>query len=255
MRDNVRAFVETAVESFGLRGPVYEFGSYLVAGQEHVANLRPLFAGDTYVGCDMRDGPGVDRVEDLAQVNLPDGVARTIVCVDTLEHVFQVERAVQEMVRLLAPGGFLLLSAPMDFRIHAYPDDYWRLTPSCLARLLAPLDGVVIGSQGVEKFPHTVLGIGCKAPLDPAFVRRAGMFVASFQAAATARSAALRPWLRMRRWFRALFLGKGERRRQANYFQSRFSVQVGWRERELSAATCQLMGMASGAAKARRVAR
>jgi SAM-dependent methyltransferase len=226
MRENVRAFVETAAETFRLKGPVYEFGAYQVEGQAEIADLRPVFRGERYIGCDARPGPGVDRVEDLQRLRLADGVARTIVCVDTLEHVFDVPRAVEEMIRVLAPGGILLVAAPMDFRIHQYPDDYWRLTPSCLARLLSPLDGLVIGSQGVEKFPHTVLGVGCKGPLDAGFTRRAGAFIGGFQAWSQARAAALPPARRLRRWFRNRFLGKGERRRVERYFQSRFSVIV-----------------------------
>ncbi|MBI1902831.1 MAG: methyltransferase domain-containing protein [Planctomycetia bacterium] len=226
MRENVRAFVETAAEAFRLTGPVYEFGAYQVDGQAEIADLRPVFRGQRYIGCDARPGPGVDRVEDLARLGLADSVARTIVCVDTLEHVFDVPRAVEEMIRVLAPGGYLIVAAPMDFRIHEYPDDYWRLTPSCLARLLAPLDGLVIGSQGVEKYPHTVLGVGCKGPLDAGFARRAGAFVGGFQAWSQARAAALSPAKRLRRWFRNRFLGKGERRRVERYFQSRFSVVV-----------------------------
>jgi SAM-dependent methyltransferase len=150
MRDNVRAFLEVAAETFAPRGPVYEFGSYQVEGQSGRSDLRPLFPGLTYVGCDMRPGPGVDRLEDLSGVNLPDAAAGTIVCVDTLEHVFEVGSAAAEMIRLLQPGGMLLVAVPLDFHIHAHPDDYWRLTPSCLARLLSPLAATLIGSQGAE---------------------------------------------------------------------------------------------------------
>ncbi len=139
MRTNVRAFVEIAAEAFCLEGPVYEFGSYLVEGQAGRGDLRKLFPGRKFVGCDMREGPGVDRVCDLACLDLPDECARTVLCLDTLEHVFEARRAVEEMIRILAPGGMLLVSVPMDFRIHDYPSDYWRITPACLARLLAPL--------------------------------------------------------------------------------------------------------------------
>ena len=48
-------------------GPVYEFGSYLVDGQQQIANLRDVFAGRQFVGCDLRAGPGapwiVARIE------------------------------------------------------------------------------------------------------------------------------------------------------------------------------------------------
>lgn len=237
MRDNVKAFVRSAAQAFGLggssrgprgvvdEGPIYEFGSYLVAGQEELADLRPYFSGREYIGCDMRSGPGVDRVEDLAGLSLPDHSARGIVCVDTLEHVFDVMQAVREMWRVLAPGGVMLVSAPMDFRIHAYPDDYWRLTPSCLARLFAPAAASVIGSQGVESHPHTVFAIAVKEPVEMDFAACARNFVESFNDWLAADRAG-QPWSVQLKRRLSIFRGKGERRRQRDSHKARFAVSL-----------------------------
>ncbi len=237
MRDHVRSFVQLAAESFAARGPVYEFGSYLVDGEGSGGDLRCCFPGREYIGCDMREGPGVDRIEDLGELNLPDGTARTIVCVDTLEHVFEVRRAADEMLRVLAPGGLIFIAAPMDFRIHDYPSDYWRLTPSCLERLLAPLDATLVGWQGVDSYPHTVFAIGAKHPVSATFAQGSQRFMTAFQ-----------DWLReaeqqisLRRRLKRQLLGwlrsKGERRRAACENEARFVLhlhvdgqhQHGWR--------------------------
>ncbi|HUY90157.1 MAG TPA: methyltransferase domain-containing protein [Pirellulales bacterium] len=226
MRGNVRAFVRLAAESFTLRGPIFEFGSYQVAGQEAEADLRPCFPGYDYVGCDLRFGPGVDRVEDLADLSLPDNSVPTIICVETLEHVFEARKAAAEMVRVLQPGGMLLVAAPLDFHIHDHPSDYWRLTPSCLERLLSPLDGVLVGWQGSDKFPHTVFGIGCKAPLEADFVRGANQFISGFQQWAAA-SAAREPWpRRLKRWAAQLLGSKSEHYRRRDYHQVRFAFHL-----------------------------
>jgi len=226
MRENVRAFVELAAETLALEGPVYEFGSFQVEDQGPLADLRDCFRGRRYIGCDMRPGPGVDRVEDLAQLSLPDGAARTIVCVDTLEHVFEARRAVEEMIRVLAPGGTLLIAAPLDFRLHNYPDDYWRLSPTCVDRLLAPLAATIIGSQGIESYPHTVFGVGCKAPVPANFVSGMNDFIMQLQARFLSDATRV-PWQRRwkqraTRWLRS----KGERRREQHYFEARFAVQM-----------------------------
>jgi SAM-dependent methyltransferase len=218
--------VQTAVQAFPLAGPVYEFGSYLVEEQGSLANLRSLFPGRQYVGCDMRHGPGVDRIEDLEQLTLPDESIQTIVCVDTLEHVFDPPRAVSEMLRVLAPGGVILISVPMDFRVHDYPSDYWRLTPSCVSRLLAPLEASIVGWQGVENYPHTVLGIGCKGPVNADFMAGINRFTDLYQAWLD-RAAAAIPWQKKLKqklvgWTR----GKGERRRDREYHQARFAIQM-----------------------------
>lgn len=225
MRENVRAFIEAAVEAFDLQGPVYEFGAFQVEGQPG-SDLRELFAGKPYVGCDMRKGPGVDRIEDLAELTLPDGAARTIICVDTLEHVFEARRAVDEMIRVLAPGGILLVSAPMDFRLHDYPSDYWRLTPSCVDRLFAPLAGTIIGSQGVESFPHTVFGIGCKDPVRPELVEGLTAFVDGFERRVREQAVAVGWQKRFKDAVTGWLRSKGERRRHREYHAARFVLQM-----------------------------
>jgi SAM-dependent methyltransferase len=226
MRENVRTFVEIAAAVFEPGGPVYEFGSYQVAGQEAMSDLRPCFPGRRYIGCDLRTGPGVDQVEDLSRLSLPDGSARTIVCVDTLEHVFEARRAAEEMIRVLAPGGLLLIAAPMDFRVHDYPSDYWRLTPSCMARLLAPLAASIVAWQGVENHPHTVFGIGCKTPVPGAFVRRTNRFIEALQSAlATAEDR--RDWrIRVKDAIAGLVRGKGERRRTRDRGRVHFALNL-----------------------------
>ena len=69
----------------------------------------------------MRPGPGVDRVEDVTAIRLPDDSAGTVLCIETFEHVFEVRRAFDEVFRLLKPGGVFVITSPLNFRIHAYP--------------------------------------------------------------------------------------------------------------------------------------
>ncbi len=226
MRHDVRSFVAAAAQSFRLQGPVYEFGSYLVEGQNGLGDLRCFFPGQEYVGCDSRPGPGVDRVEDLAGLSLADGCAQTVICVDTLEHVFEVRRAAEEMIRILAPEGVLLVAAPMDFRIHNQPSDYWRMTPACVARLLAPLAAQIVGSQGVESYPHTVLGIGSKAPTSASFVRGVNRFVDSLQARLDEAAASLTWSRKWKRLLSSMFRSRGERRRVRDYYKTRFVLQM-----------------------------
>ena len=224
MRDNVRAFVQHAAHAFQLRGPVYEFGSYLVADQHGRGNMRGMFPGQRYVGCDLREGAGVDRIEDLGCLTLPDGCAQTVLCLDTLEHVFEARRAVDEMIRVLAPGGVLVAAVPMDFRIHDFPDDYWRITPSCLARLFAPLEATLIGSQGMENYPHTVFALGCKTPVSRRFASAANRLLAGFQAWLDQQAAAV-PWpRRVKQKLTRLVRGKGDRMRTEAFLQARFMI-------------------------------
>ena len=50
-------------------------------------------------------------------------------------------------------GGLFVITSPLNFRIHGYPDDYWRMTPNCLRRMLEPYAARLTGYQGYHKFP------------------------------------------------------------------------------------------------------
>jgi SAM-dependent methyltransferase len=223
MRESVRAFCELAVEHIRPEGPVYEFGSYQVEGQRQRANLRDLFPGRAYVGCDMRRGPGVDRVENLAGLKLPDGSAGTVVCFDTLEHTFDVRQACREMFRVLRPSGVFVVSVPFHFRIHAYPDDYWRITPSALLRLLEPYGAVLLGYQGSPKTPHTVMALAVKRPVEVSFLPQAQCMVEAFQRW-LADAGATGPLDRVRRWGQMLLRSKGERARMRAWHEAEFVI-------------------------------
>ncbi|MBX7166675.1 MAG: class I SAM-dependent methyltransferase [Pirellulales bacterium] len=225
MRENVRAFVELAAQVMPLAAPIYEFGAFQVPGDAS-GDLRGFFPGRDYVGCDMRPGPGVDRIEDLGHLQLADGSVPTAICVDTLEHVFEARRAVEELIRVLAPGGILLVAVPMEFRVHNHPADYWRFTPACIERLLAPLAASVVVWQGRDKFPHTVFGIGCRAPVATRFAEQAGQLIEAFQGWLD-RQEASRPWRqRLKQVLVSPLRSREERNRAGEYYRARFVINL-----------------------------
>lgn len=226
MRDHNRAFCQLAAETFDCPGPVYEFGSYQVEGQEEFADLRGLFPGRPYVGCDMRPGPGVDRVEDVSELSLADATAGTILCVETFEHVFEVRRAFDEVFRVLKPGGLFLITSPLNFRIHGYPDDYWRMTPSCLRRLLEPYGGRLVGAQGYRRFPHTVMALGMKAPAVHDFAAKADRLAAGYRDWLREAEAGLPLAQKLSRKLARVYRSKGERNRLSGYYQADFTVDA-----------------------------
>lgn len=84
---------------------------------------------------------------DLAAVRAPHVRARmetlpfadhsfdTVVCLETLEYVDEPLAALKEVLRVLAPDGRLILSAPFLHR-RDDPRDYWRFTDKGLEELL-----------------------------------------------------------------------------------------------------------------------
>ena len=166
MRPVNRDFTEFLESLVRLPGPVYEFGSYQVDQSTASSDMRDLFPGREFVGCDMRAGPGVDRVLDLTDSGLPEGSVGTMLLLDTLEHVEFPRQALAEAQRLCADDGCVLISTVMDFPIHAHPDDYWRFTPSGMRSLLRVFPSGWVGSVGYEDHPVSILAVGAGSQFD-----------------------------------------------------------------------------------------
>jgi SAM-dependent methyltransferase len=148
-------------ESVQLADPIVEFGSMQVESTQD-ADLRMLFAGREYLGTDYREGPGVDRVEDLRALSFVDGSVGTAICLETLEHVSDPPAACRELARVVGDGGVLIVTAPTLLGIHAYPDDYFRFMPDSFRAMLEGFDDVWVHGLGEPSMPMWVLGVAGK---------------------------------------------------------------------------------------------
>ncbi len=61
---------------------------------------------------------------------IKDNVFSGAICLNTLEHIYDVSFVLSEILRVLKPGGSVYITVPFIFRIHGHPDDYMRATPS-----------------------------------------------------------------------------------------------------------------------------
>ena len=119
-----------------VRGVVLDLG----AGLRPFADLLP---GQT-VALDHRPRPDIDLIGDAHRLPFGDGTIDAIVCTEVFEHLLDPAAAARELIRILKPGGRLVLTTRFCFPLHDRPADYWRFTSYTLARLFAPLDPVVV---------------------------------------------------------------------------------------------------------------
>jgi SAM-dependent methyltransferase len=182
MRPAVREFLLDVVEQAPLLEPIVEIGARPAEGQEVETDVRGMFPGREYIACDLQEGPGLDRIEDIHALTFEDNSVGTLIALDTLEHVADPIRALQEVHRVLKPGGVVAISSVMFFVIHAHPWDFWRFTPEGFSKLLEPFESSYVLGQGWDLMPETVFGVGVKGPaaLGPELLPRASARAAAW---------------------------------------------------------------------------
>ncbi|MDP9200677.1 MAG: methyltransferase domain-containing protein [Gemmatimonadota bacterium] len=90
-------------------------------------------------------------VADLTQPNdIADSQFDCIVCTHVLHVVFELDKAVSELHRILKPGGVLLVAVPAVSMCDPHCHELWRFTPEGLQSLLERVFGgnVTIRSYG-----------------------------------------------------------------------------------------------------------
>lgn len=114
---------------------VLEVGSLDVNG-----SVRPLieqaFHPERYLGIDVVEGPGVDKVYDITRQPLADEMVDLVVCTETLEHMARWKVGLKRMKRTVRRGGFLLLTTRAPGFPYHHPPDRWRFTVALLSRCM-----------------------------------------------------------------------------------------------------------------------
>lgn len=111
-----------------------------VGSRDINGTYRDLFSAHEYEGLDVVPGSNVDIVaEQPYNYGIDDESYDVVISGQALEHIEDDARAVNEMVRILKPGGALCLIAPSAGPKHMEPD-YRRYTVESMRELAAGLD-------------------------------------------------------------------------------------------------------------------
>lgn len=105
------------------------------------------------VGIDMLAGPGVDMVADLEEGLQEDlGLFDHVECMSVLEHSRRPWLLAANIERLLAPGATIYVTVPFVWRLHAYPDDYFRFAPEGLKTLFQLVEWETVMLAGLSLY-------------------------------------------------------------------------------------------------------
>jgi SAM-dependent methyltransferase len=88
-------------------------------------------------------------VATVEKIPLDDESVDGIICTQVLGDVFDVQKAADEMMRVLKPGGLLLVTESWVADLHDEPHDYWRFSGEALTRLFgAGCDVLIVEPRG-----------------------------------------------------------------------------------------------------------
>jgi SAM-dependent methyltransferase len=137
MHPSVMAFAQRQITKAHVhQALVLEVGAQNINGslRPYIESLGPA----VYLGVDIADGPGVDLVVDCEQLSATiDTGWDLVICTEVLEHVPNWRICMHELVAVMAPGGYLLLTTRSPgFPYHGFPGDYWRFTRTDMGEIV-----------------------------------------------------------------------------------------------------------------------
>lgn len=112
VRDQIRAFVASAPRN----AVIVELGSGSRRLAPHVINV------------DLFPLPNVDMTMDVAQTAFRDASVDCVILDCVLEHVPEPAKVIDEVFRILKPGGRVISVTPWLFPYHGYPKNYFNIS-------------------------------------------------------------------------------------------------------------------------------
>ena len=134
VRDYVLHFeasIERGVNTFAASLPD---GARLLDAGAGEGQYADRFSRQRYIGVDLGIGDSawnykkLDAIADLLALPFPTGTFDAAINIVTLEHVKEPARVIEEIHRVLRPGGRFLIVVPHEWEEHQTPHDYFRYT-------------------------------------------------------------------------------------------------------------------------------
>lgn len=168
VRGRIRNYIERHADKLG--DDVLEVGSRMTNEAAWWIVNRDLARGN-WLGIDMQEGHGVDRVADIH--DLPAewaGRFSGVLCSEVLEHVARPWVALPKLAEVIRPGGWMVVTTLTSFPLHGFPDDFYRYTRSGLELLLRDAGLVDVASENAGEIvarldDHGATESRCRLPI------------------------------------------------------------------------------------------
>lgn len=111
-------------------------------------NFKEFFPNQKTLDVEVREGTDIDIVADAHDLSMiPDASYELVLLNEVLEHLHTPQKAIDEIHRVLKPGGLLLLTTRFIFPLHSSPIDYYRYTKYGLQHLMRAFDIVELTEE------------------------------------------------------------------------------------------------------------
>ena len=151
----LRLFQSIRANSSYMTGRMLDFG----CGSKP---YRSLFQVSEYVGLDTEDSghdhshEEVDVFYDGKEMPFEDEHFDSVLSSEVFEHVFNLEEVLQEINRVLKPGGHLLITLPFVWEEHEAPYDFARYTSFGIGSLLRDAGFEIVVSKKTTRYIETI---------------------------------------------------------------------------------------------------
>jgi len=121
-----------------ISGDVTDLGCGIMPYKEFLTSNGNI---KNYTGIDLKNSDYHNRVIpglywDGITIPLPDNSQDWVIVTEFLEHYFDTQHILNEINRVLKPGGSIFFTFPCVFMLHEVPYDYHRFTPFAIEKHL-----------------------------------------------------------------------------------------------------------------------
>jgi len=126
-----------------------------------------------YIGIDLCDGPGVDLVLPVAnlQDRFSDERFDVVISTEVLEHCHNWQETLYQMSTVLRQRGLLIITTRSPgFELHDYPGDYWRFSQGDFLEIFVPIGEVLLLKDDLTLGWPCGVGIAVRKTADQAML-------------------------------------------------------------------------------------